>query len=363
MFRILVSACAVIAGVSSQTLKAGLKTSLDISVLEQAKDVYFEEILKLINNLELPDLEDGQGNYLKDNSFQITESKEYVEFTTDVDKNAVIFANKKVSAVARSGQFRYKVAPLVVAKGHAEVDMNTIDIEIGLAFSTKTLNDGHVVPKVNSVDVKCSINRFDINIKLFGNIATDLASLFEVFFVGVVAGLIEETITVTLNAGVPLITNTIIQRTDGLFPVPFVPNWIVDWQTPEATVVTADRMAVGIKGLFFDKTVGEEEPLDLIPADMPYHSFDHIDKFQTYISSYVINGFCGSLTEVMEIKGWVHSAQTGLTTTLINALLPGIISYYGAGRPVDVFFQLHKLGSFQSFADNQEMQGVATLEL
>jgi len=30
---------------------AGLKNSLDISVVEQAKDVYFDEIVKLINNL------------------------------------------------------------------------------------------------------------------------------------------------------------------------------------------------------------------------------------------------------------------------------------------------------------------------
>lgn len=63
-----------------------------------------------------------------------------------MSKNAVILANKKVSAVARSGDFRYKVAPLIVAKGHAEVDMNTVDIEIGLAFSTKTLKSGHIVP-------------------------------------------------------------------------------------------------------------------------------------------------------------------------------------------------------------------------
>ncbi len=62
-------------------------------MLEQAKDVYFQEILKLINNLELPDLEDADGNYLKENTFEIIESTKYVEFTTDVAKNAVILAN------------------------------------------------------------------------------------------------------------------------------------------------------------------------------------------------------------------------------------------------------------------------------
>ena len=99
--------------------------------------------------------------------------------------------NKKVSAVAKCGDFRYKVAPLIVAKGNAEVDMNTVDIEFGLSMSTRVLTSGHVVPYVTAVDVKCNINRFDINIKLWGNYITEIASIAEVFFVGTVAGLLE----------------------------------------------------------------------------------------------------------------------------------------------------------------------------
>ena len=208
MFKTIIVAYIIVANVLAQSvLKAGLRTSLDIAVLQQAKDAYFDEILKLINNLTLPDVEDGQGNYLRDNTFVISEKSTSAEFFVDVENNAVVFANKKVSAVARSGHFRYKAAPLVVAKGHAEVDMNTVDIEAGLSFSTITLPSGHVVPHVKSVDVKCNINRFDINIKLFGNLVTDLASAAEVLFVGTVASMIEESIVVTLNKGIPIITN------------------------------------------------------------------------------------------------------------------------------------------------------------
>jgi hypothetical protein len=38
-------------------------------------------------------------------------------------------------------------------------------------------------------------------------LVTDLASAAEVLFVGTVAAMIEETIVVTLNNGIPLITN------------------------------------------------------------------------------------------------------------------------------------------------------------
>ena len=214
--------------VHAQTLKAGIKNSLDISVLEQAKDVYFDKILELINNLSLPDLEDGKGNYLRENTFEIIGRSDRTEFVADVANNAVVLKNSKVSAKACSSQFRYKEG-LLIAKGDVEADMNTVNIEAGLSFSTKTLEDGRVVPYVTSVDVKCNINRFDINIKMHGNIWTDLASLFEVFFVGTVAGLIEDTIVFTLDTGIPVITNTVIKATDGYFLLPFIPNWVLDW--------------------------------------------------------------------------------------------------------------------------------------
>ena len=79
--------------VSAQTLKAGLKNSLDIAVIEQAKDVYFDKILALVNNLNLPDLEDGDGNYLRENTFEIIGRSDRTEFITDVAKNAVILRN------------------------------------------------------------------------------------------------------------------------------------------------------------------------------------------------------------------------------------------------------------------------------
>ena len=182
-----------------------------------------------------------------------------------------------MSAVAKSGSFHYHVAPLINANGHAEVDMNTVDIEAGLKFSTRYLDNGNIVPYVESVDVKCDINRFDINIKLWGNLITDLASIAEVFFVGTVAGLLEDSIKTALNVAIPNLFNTAIGYSGGYFPMP-IENWVVDWQTPEPAVVTDTYIGIGVKGLYFDKSIGEEEPDVAIP-DMPYHMNEHPELF------------------------------------------------------------------------------------
>jgi hypothetical protein len=98
-----------------------------------------------------------------------------------------------------------------------------------------------------------------------------------------------------------------------------------------------------VRGLLFDKDLGPEEPSVVIP-DLPYHSSAHIEKYQAYVSSYTIDSFFSSWLEVGTIKGWFNEADLpawapfDMTTTTLNAFLPGIMSYYGAGRPVDVHF-------------------------
>ena len=64
-----------------------------------------------------------------------------------------------------------------------------------MSFTTHTLPDGRIVPALNSVDVVVDLNRYDINIKIWGNIWSDFASAFEVFFVGTVADMIDDEIT------------------------------------------------------------------------------------------------------------------------------------------------------------------------
>ncbi len=61
--RVLVTLGAI---TSSVFANDGLRASLDIAVIEQAKDVYMDTILKFLNNLELPDMGDSK-DYLHGN--------------------------------------------------------------------------------------------------------------------------------------------------------------------------------------------------------------------------------------------------------------------------------------------------------
>lgn len=141
----------------------------------------------------MPDFGDDK-NHMRGNSFHIKEGTEDVSFRVDELNNAIILDNKKVTAQFKTKDFRDKIAPLIVASGHAEVDLNEIEIQVGISFENTVLPSGHIVPQIRTIDVKCKINRKDLKLHLHGNFLTDVASLFEVFFKGTVCGKIESTI-------------------------------------------------------------------------------------------------------------------------------------------------------------------------
>jgi hypothetical protein len=116
---------------AQSTLKPGIKASLNIDVLEQAKDAYFDTVVELINNLEIPDFEDDDGNYLRGNSFIMDERTSDVSIYADPSLNALVMRCNKLSGVFYNDEFRYKSWPFV-AKGHTEVIISTIEVGFGL---------------------------------------------------------------------------------------------------------------------------------------------------------------------------------------------------------------------------------------
>lgn len=171
--------------------------------------------------------------------------------------------------------------------------MNKIGLTVGLKFKTNTLPDGRMVPNIETVDINVNIDKNDIKIHLFGNLLTDLGSLFEVFFKGTVVDLITSTVQFTLETALPEIANSALNLSNGYFPVPFVKDWMVDWETPVAAEITETTFGLGVKGLMFDKKVGEKDPAVAIPV-LPLHETKS-QKVQARFSSYSIDSFFTSM--------------------------------------------------------------------
>lgn len=353
-----------VAHTSAQLLfSPGIKSGIAISVLEQGKDAYFNAVMSKINGIQIPDIVSPDGkNYMKDNHFYYESNAGNVEFTTDVVNNALVLTARKVSAQFWSNDFYYKYAPLMVASGSLEVDLNTIKFVIGLGFGTQILPDGREVPYVTGQDVQVKIDRFDLHISIHGNFWSDAVNLITPFIKGTVCDLIESSLYTALDTTMPNLINKGMVKSDGFLHTPLVPTWWFDWETPGAAIVSDYAFMVQIKGLMFDTVYGEESPAVTIPS-MP--NFDKLkpEGYQNYVSTYSLDGFFGSLTEETTITGWVNKAySTKITTGELNAFLPGIQGYYG-DVPVAIKFEIQKLGSFSVTEANPMIGALGTITL
>jgi len=338
-------------------LPTGMRASLDLNVLRQAADVWFDSIIQLVNGLTIPNIEMDKKDYMRDNTFYIEQRLDGVTLTTDTAHNAVVLNCDKLTAKFRSNSFSYKIAPLMVAEGYVEVDMNTVDIGFGLGFTTQLAPDGRQLMAVTTVDVLVDINRNDIKLHIGGGFWTDLASIFTVFFKGTVVDLIRDSVTQALVTMIPTVTNNALLANDAYFSL--VPNWVWDWQSPNAAIVTDTRWEVAIFGEMFDSRLGEVAPTGPFPT-MPYSDSTKTAGLQGFIADWAVDDFFSTLIAIHPMNGWLNS--TSLTTDLCNTFMPGISGAYGSGTPVNMYMDLSAIDNFD-VNSNPEMGADFTVRL
>lgn len=244
-------------------------------VIEQAKDAYFAEILKLINNMPIPDIDIPHHGYLKNNYLTVNEETYDVIFTVDTKNNAMVLTCSNMDITFTSEKFKYREL-LVWTTGSVTVNMHEIKIQAGFGQTTQTLSDGRIVPAFTGEDVKVEINRGDIDVHIHGSIVGDIVNLFTFFFKGIVADQIEDNIRYALETTAPGVVSAIFAATDGYIYVPFIgnlSNLILDWETPQPNLITATAFEMGTKGVIFDKNSGEQDFGATIPT-LPWRDDD-----------------------------------------------------------------------------------------
>ena len=120
--KTLVALFAITSTLVHATTDSGVHASLDIAVIEQAKTVYFDKILSYLNNLAIPDINNGK-DYMHGNHVSVSQNAQNVVFKTDVANNALVLTCNDLSAVFKTDSFRSHWL-FFIATGHIEVDMN-----------------------------------------------------------------------------------------------------------------------------------------------------------------------------------------------------------------------------------------------
>ena len=89
--------------------RTGVNGSIDLNVLNQAKDQFFNYIIGFIDAVKIPDVQlKGNKGYLIENSFELLPANKVVNFYNDITNNAIVFEADNLSATFQCGHFKLK---------------------------------------------------------------------------------------------------------------------------------------------------------------------------------------------------------------------------------------------------------------
>ena len=282
-----------------------------------------------------------------------------------MSNNAVVFEADNLSATFHCGHFKLKEG-FVQAKGHADVNLQRLKLQVGIGFSTQKLLDGRTLPSITTVDVQFMISEQDIQVHLHGNVWSEFAGSFISFFKGPMIKLIETSNQKAITLALPTAVNGAIANSNG--SLNFIDKfWQLNVITPAAPKVTLDSISVGIKGLFFDQRIGDYDRVRFPP--MPFKNNTHLDTLQMHISMQSIDSFFESYLDVHQGQGWYNETQLPppldftLTTQDLNIMLPGMVNTYGKNKQVKLEYKVEDFGDFRSRFAKPYMIATATVNL
>ena len=195
----------------------GVTASLDINVFDQAKDVYFDLIMNVLENVKLPDFpfqKESVNGHMNDNTFGVLEIPSNVQITNRPDVNGIELSIDDLYATFFCKDFTFNYA-FVHAAGNVTVDFQHFTVKAIASFDTQTLQNGKVVPafKIEVIDV--DLPKEFVSIKIQGNVFAQIADVFKPIFESMVRNEIVIDLKKILANKVPPLLNKIISDQNG----------------------------------------------------------------------------------------------------------------------------------------------------
>jgi len=282
------------------------------------------------------------------NAFHVTEASDNANFRP-APGNEIDITVTGLNAQFHSSSLAYKV---LFITAHGSLDAHISDMSIGLKvqIEEQTLASGKVVPAVKVVGSSVDLPKDHVSLDLHGDIIMEFASLFKGLFMGTVRDQIVSQINSALQKQVPPALNGLIADQKGETEI--YHNMDLDWSIrspPQIQLLGGnDLLSFGIKGLFFAEDKGEVEPGVTAPA-MPYHDGASTSKLQAYVSNYLADSLAASFLETSGFHFWTNHTMIPkdfpiqLDTGFLDIFFPGMLAHYGAGKMVDVEYDVQAL--------------------
>ena len=325
---------------SVQSTPAGLGMSIDIDVVTQFKELVMPMIITTINSVHVDEIE-------KDN-FQVSDiainfspvNPDDVQIGLSSADNAVKIQAANVAGKI-TGSFKYAWL-LIRLHGDFEAEIK----QGGATFYAsmpliEQYQANTMLPAIKFDMFSLQIDASKIDISISGSITADVLNLFIQLFKGFLVNIIENEINKQTPIMMTSMINTMIYNSHGLLVMEKLGGFGFDFAYTSVPVVSDTQIDLFFNATFLNSSFGLISPNEGF-ADVLIDPAT-IDCMQVDISQYTIDSLFLTLHEGGKLSVYLSQALIpALTTTTLEAFLPGLVAKYGDEMPMGIQISTHE---------------------
>jgi hypothetical protein len=190
---VLFSCFAWVNGIVNDTNSPGLSMSLDLSLINQFKDVHMNTIIQNFNGMQIADFNLGPEGHINSNKIFVKVRNYDIQLLANGTANSYTFKMKNLYFFIRSQDFKYNMW-FVPIKASLDIEVGQVNLDFELELRNRTViwknpsgvNESRIIPQINISQAELVIDPQRMKFNIGGSIVAQVVDIILPMFSGLI---------------------------------------------------------------------------------------------------------------------------------------------------------------------------------
>lgn len=190
---VLFSSFAWVNGIVNDTNSPGLSMSLDLSLINQFKDVHMNTIIQNFNGMQIADFNLGPEGHINSNKIFVKVRNYDIQLLANGTANSYTFKMKNLYFFIRSQDFKYNMW-FVPIKASLDIEVGQVNLDFELELRNRTViwknpsgvNESRIIPQINISQAELVIDPQRMKFNIGGSIVAQVVDIILPMFSGLI---------------------------------------------------------------------------------------------------------------------------------------------------------------------------------
>jgi hypothetical protein len=177
----------------NDTNSPGLSMSLDLSLINQFKDVHMNTIIQNFNGMQIADFNLGPEGHINSNKIFVKVRNYDIQLLANGTANSYTFKMKNLYFFIRSQDFKYNMW-FVPIKASLDIEVGQVNLDFELELRNRTViwknpsgvNESRIIPQINISQAELVIDPQRMKFNIGGSIVAQVVDIILPMFSGLI---------------------------------------------------------------------------------------------------------------------------------------------------------------------------------